>query len=145
MIALANQMLDNIEEFPYPQLSMDDLPFLNIQDEIDGIEVKLEEPLINELAFDQMADALPAERPKPKQVQQIRKDLLRYDKRTQRARPRRKAGLAEDHLMKEEEEDLVLNMKNLILNNGSVEKLINEQSFQGDASTFANSTLVQPR
>ena len=47
--------------------------------------------------------------------------------------------------MKEEEEDLVLNMKNLILNNGSVDKLINEQSFQGDASTFANSTLVQPR
>jgi len=50
-------------------------------------------------------------------------------------------------MMKEEEEDLVTNMKNLILNNGTVDKLLNENShnfsFQGEMSTFLNSTLMR--
>jgi hypothetical protein len=82
-------MLNNFgaDDFGIPPINMDDLPFLNVPDDIDNVEIKLEEPFVNETLFDglqgepeNMGDR-PNKKQRNKQVQQIRKELLKYDKR----------------------------------------------------------------
>jgi len=73
VVNLANQMLNNIgnDDYEYPQINIDDLPFLNIQDDIDNIEIKLEEPLINENLFEapeELIDKIMNKKQKNKQV-----------------------------------------------------------------------------
>lgn len=93
VVNFANQMLGNLnadfdQEHNFTMMNMDDVPFLNANDDIDNFDMRLDEPnlLMNETGFFEEGSIdtkMPNKKAKAKQVQQIRKDLLKYDKRTQ--------------------------------------------------------------
>lgn len=75
VVNMANQMLNNIggEDYGYPMLNMEDLPFLNIAEDIDNVEMKMDEPILNnEGLFDEIPSdptlKVPNKKAKAKQV-----------------------------------------------------------------------------
>jgi hypothetical protein len=51
-------MLNNFgaDDFGIPPINLEDYPFLNVPDDIDNVEVKIEDPFVDQNLFDTMLD-----------------------------------------------------------------------------------------
>ncbi|CDW81376.1 double-strand-break repair protein rad21 [Stylonychia lemnae] len=151
VVNFANRLLNDQPEntnFAYPMMNIDEVPFLNnmVDDDIDNFQVKNEDQNMSDMFFDQGAlmdlenigNKAPAEKKirkqnNKKQVQFIRQEMMKYDKKTQLAQARLKIKQENEGRIRNlanlnEEDDLVKNMSNLILKQSAAIHVLNDMS-----------------